>query len=101
MPYIVQTQRDLIDKEITELVAKIESLTCALDFSEPSLKGVLNYTLTRIFLGIYNNPKNRKLNYSRINDIVGILECVKLEFYRRPAAGYEDNKISENGDVYK
>ena len=40
------------------------------------------------------NPK-----YSKINAIIGILECIKLELYRRVAAPYEDVKAAENGDV--
>lgn len=32
--------------------------------------------------------------------ILGVLECVKLELYRRVAAPYEDRKIEENGDVF-
>jgi len=31
---------------------------------------------------------------------VGVLECAKLELYRRIAAPYEDEKIVETGDVY-
>ena len=29
-----------------------------------------------------------------------MLECAKLELYRRVAAPYEDEKIDQNGDVY-
>jgi len=32
--------------------------------------------------------------------VTGVLECAKLELYRRIAAPYEDTKIEENGDVY-
>jgi hypothetical protein len=39
-------------------------------------------------------------SYSIINDIVGVLECAKMEFYRRVAVPYEDKKRTENGDVY-
>jgi hypothetical protein len=39
-------------------------------------------------------------NYQAINDVLGALEGAKLEFYRRVAAPYEDQKIKENGDVY-
>lgn len=39
-------------------------------------------------------------SYTTINTIVGALESAKLEFYRRVAVPYEDNKIEENGDVY-
>jgi len=31
---------------------------------------------------------------------MGVLECIKQEFYRRAVAPYEDKKKEENGDVY-
>jgi hypothetical protein len=40
------------------------------------------------------------LSYHTINDVLGALEGAKLEFYRRIAAPYEDEKIERNGDVY-
>lgn len=33
-------------------------------------------------------------------DVLGALECCKLEFYRRVAVPYEDRKITLNGDCY-
>ncbi len=41
------------------------------------------------------------LRYSKINSLIGVLECAKLELYRRVAAPYENDKIDENGDVYQ
>ena len=38
-------------------------------------------------------------NYADINSAIGVLECAKLELYRRQAAPYEDKKIEENGEV--
>ena len=38
--------------------------------------------------------------YKHYNDVIGVLECAKLEYYRRRAIPYEDKKIEENGDVY-
>lgn len=35
-----------------------------------------------------------------VSDLLGVFECVKLEFYRRIVAPYEDAKIAENGDVF-
>ena len=58
--------------------------------------GELNYLITWII--------NRQLddaNYARYNEIMGALECCKLELYRRMIAPYEDKKIKENGDVYE
>lgn len=40
------------------------------------------------------------LSYSTINEVIGALECAKLELYRRVAVPYEDNKLAINGDVY-
>jgi hypothetical protein len=49
--------------------------------------------VTKIIKGIY------PLRYYHINKAVGVLECIKMEFYRRVAAPYEDTKIEQNGDV--
>lgn len=80
MPYI--------KKELRE---EIEGSDYAVD------PGELNYLITKICnTYLHENGKN----YQRINDVVGALECAKLELYRRVAAPYEDKKIIENGDVY-
>ena len=39
-------------------------------------------------------------SYQTYNDIIGVLECAKMEMYRRKIANYENKKIKENGDVY-
>ncbi len=62
----------------------------------PRDAGELNYVLTRICLGHLGDMPR----YSDFNEVIGVLECCKLEFYRRAAAPYEDKKIIENGDVY-
>ena len=59
--------------------------------------GELNYVITRILLDYLDVNDTR---YQTLNDCIGVLECAKLELYRRIAAGYEDGKIAENGDVY-
>lgn len=43
---------------------------------------------------------NNGTQYKTINDILGALEGAKLEFYRRVAVPYEEQKIKENGDIY-
>jgi hypothetical protein len=63
---------------------------------EPHNAGELNFLITTFIRDYYNN----KPCYQSINDIVGALEGAKLEFYRRIAAPYENNKMFENGDVY-
>lgn len=88
MPYIKQELRDLIDPSLLVISARLY---------RDSNVGVLNYVITRlidVFLGL--NP-----DYSKFNAVIGVLECAKLELYRRMVVPYENLKCRENGDVYK
>ena len=67
------------------------------DLLVPQTPGELNWKITTLCLE-YLDAKAQK--YHDYNEIIGVLECVKLEFYRRAVASYEDRKIKENGDVY-
>ena len=90
MPYIKQEDRKKFeDLNIKDL--KMVGLLC-------NSSGELNYALTKICLGYLN--KLGCIRYSTINDIIGVLECIKHELYRRVVSHYEDLKIKENGDVY-
>ncbi len=60
--------------------------------------GELNYQITRL-LDDYIQRQGG-VRYAHLNEVVGVLECVKLELYRRLAAPYEDRKRDESGDVY-
>jgi hypothetical protein len=62
----------------------------------PQSAGELNYVLTKTILKYLGDA----YDYQRINDVVGALECCKLEFNRRIVIPYEDTKIEANGDVY-
>lgn len=59
--------------------------------------GELNYYISSL---INYYMVNKGKSYSTINEVIGALECAKLELYRRIAAPYEDVKIQQNGDVY-
>lgn len=80
MPYIIPERRP----QLTPYLA-------------PQSAGELNFIITKLCLD-YIEEQGR--NYSTINEVVGVLECAKLEFYRRAAAVYEDVKRIQNGDVY-
>jgi hypothetical protein len=41
------------------------------------------------------------VRYANVNEMIGALECCKLELYRILIAPYEDVKIDENGGVYQ
>ena len=79
--------RPKYEKPLTELINILKEQTV------DQIDGQLNYIITRILKESY------PLRYFNINRAVGVLECCKLEYYRRVAAPYEDTKIEQNGDV--
>lgn len=87
MPYIKTEKRVKYEKALNELVGILKSL------QPEEVDGELNYVVTKILKGVY------PLKYYHLNKAIGVLECIKLEFYRRVAAPYEDTKIEESGDV--
>lgn len=69
----------------------------------PDNAGELNYALTRLvdaYLARRSEEAGR-IRYAHLNEAIGVLECAKLELYRRVAAPYEDEKRRESGDVYE
>ena len=71
----------------------------------PSSAGELNYAITKLCdnFVLYRSGTIRdmyELRYDNINEVIGVLECAKQEFYRRIASPYENAKIADNGDVY-
>jgi len=87
VPYIKMEDRPKYEKPLTELINILKEQTV------DQIDGQLNYIITRILKESY------PLRYFNINRAVGVLECCKLEYYRRIAAPYEDTKIEQNGDV--
>lgn len=84
MPYIPQESRPPIDKAVNQLPIHLSV-------------GEFNYAVSRM---CDRQLKERGLSYTNINNLIGTLECIKLELYRRLAANYEDQKLQENGDAY-
>lgn len=68
----------------------------------PDGAGELNYAVTKLVDAYLSRAAERdgRTRYAHLNEVIGVLECAKLELYRRVAAPYEDEKIEENGDVY-
>jgi hypothetical protein len=87
LPYIKPESRVKYEKVLDELIGILKSLPV------DEVDGELNYVVTKILKQIY------PVRYFQINKAMGVLECVKLEFYRRVAAPYEDKKIKKSGDV--
>ena len=64
----------------------------------PATPGELNYMITFLIRTYMENTGG--LSYTKANEIVGVLDCAKMEFYRRVVFPYEQQKQYENGDVY-
>jgi len=75
----------------------LKSTTDAIANNAPITVGDLNYLLTKVCHAFLDKQIHR--NYQSYNDVIGALECCKLEFYRHVVAPYEEEKIKENGDV--
>lgn len=84
MPYIKKENRP-------KILNKIKSLSMEID--NP---GELNYTISKL-IDLLMKRQGEKYDY--YNAVIGVLECVKLELYRRKVAPYENKKIGENGDI--
>jgi len=90
MPYIKQEERERFNPHIGDI---LRSLTLRLGRQYTS--GELNYIISSIVWTLFDeNP-----SYTKGNELVGVLECVKQEFVRRKLNPYEDQKIKENGDI--
>lgn len=63
----------------------------------PANAGQLNYKITQ---EVWEYVRDHGKSYTTYNDVIGVLECAKLELYRRMIGPYEDRKCQENGDVY-
>lgn len=94
MPYIEQKDRDKI---IKRTVFAAENTFIGINVGEINKPGELNYAITEMVIDYINR---KGVSYTNMNEVVGVLECAKMELYRRMAAPYEDIKIEENGDVY-
>ena len=98
MPYIEKDFREMIDDTYLTTGDGLNSFLnkmAALDDDVSKNPGVLNYIITKIiywWLGWLPN-------YNKYNSVIGVLESIKLELYRKSIQHYEDEKIQLNGDV--
>lgn len=81
MPYIEKDRRLWLTGEGCEL---------------PTNCGELNFVITTL---LHDYLKEVGLKYKTINEVIGVLECAKIEIYRMIAAPYEDKKRVENGPI--
>lgn len=84
MPYIDRYDRPEIDQIVDQLDKLMET------------PGDCNYAITRL---LHRYLRTKTVRYHNINEVVGILECAKLEFYAMIARPYEQHKADTNGHV--
>ena len=85
-PYINHEKRRILYKKLTEL------------WELPELDaGSKNYVITKFLL----TQLPKEPGYADYNELVGVLECCKLEIARRVIYPYENKKCSENGDIFE
>lgn len=96
MPYISEEERQELDDCIDQMIKCISSTKANLnnpnDFS--NFLGRINYCFSRVIMGVMKTT-----SYKNIAMVTGVLENIKQEFYRRIAIPYEEQKITENGDI--
>lgn len=95
MPYILPKDRELYNELIEVLADNIAHKNIA---DATQFCGDLNYTITKLIQEVYKKG-NIKMRYADYNEMIGMLECCKLEFYRKQVSPYEEEKIKLNGEV--
>ena len=91
MPYIKNSDREMLDGALLELVDSIKDI----DPKTENIAGNLNYIITYLMKTFLEDRKC----YKNLNEMIGMLECAKQELYRKEIAPYEDIKEKQNGSV--
>lgn len=94
MPYIKQEYRLTLNDLAEDVVKELKRLN---EENITEYAGNFNFFISSIM----NKLLLGNMSYSIINELIGALECTKLELYRRMAAPYENIKSDTNGDVYR
>jgi len=92
MPYITEEKREVLDPVIEELIQVFRGLQS--DDPSDNAQANLNYVISRLLDRMYTS------NYQEIVNALGTLVSTALEYYRRVAAPYENQKRHDHGDVY-
>ncbi len=92
MPYIKEEHRQTIDPIIAELKRSFVNIT--LDDENVKLECVVNYAILKLLSEMYSGK-----TYDEINDVIGMLECCKLEYYRKVAAIVNDQSEYDFGEI--
>jgi hypothetical protein len=94
MPYIDKRLRGEFDPYLNALSAVVREAAKKQGY-DGAHAGMLNYCCTRLIDQLL--PEQR---YHAYGLMIGVLETMKLEYYRRRVALYEDSAKEKNGDVF-
>lgn len=86
MPYIEAGRRKQFDSIVDKLA---QAMPVGFD------PGDLNYCISRLLWSLWEKHSR----YYTGNDLIGVLECVKQEFYRCKMVPHEEIKKCLNGDI--
>jgi len=85
MPYIPQNMR-----------GSAKEIECCSSLAE------LCYHIVNDILRFWGFPNSKeRIKWQNYAEILGMLESIKLELYRKVISKYEDKKEKENGTVWK
>jgi hypothetical protein len=96
MPYIKKETREQVDENIIALATNITRTAEEIDDLFRSLPGIMNYSISQLIEYVY--PVN-DCGYKEFNEVIGFLESLKMEYYRKMVAPYEDVKERQNGPI--
>ncbi|MDZ4786813.1 MAG: hypothetical protein SGJ02_12135 [bacterium] len=88
MPYIKRESRKQYQNSVSEIARLVP-----LDAMERP--GHMNYIVSLLIEKVYG----KNMRYAQHNEVVGVLNCIQQEFYRRKTVPYEDQKIESEGDL--
>ena len=88
MPYIGRKDRGQYQEILTDLAKLVPA-------DKSARPGHMNYIVSLLIEKVYG----KSMRYADHNEVVGVLNCIVAEFYRRKTAPYEDQKIIEEGDL--
>lgn len=92
MPYISETSRTRVDRQIGVLITELRH-----SFPGDGINGVLNYVISELICNCMRPTDG--WNYAAIQNTKGLIVCIKDEFERRICGPYEKVVLSLNGDT--
>lgn len=92
MPYIKNELRPKYHATISHLLERL------LKLEQKDVGAHMNYFISSVCKE-YLEKSEGGTRYYKIEQLIGALECIKLELYRRVAGPYEDKAIDKNGDI--